>query len=379
MAEDDDAIAPATILARHKRPSKRGANAQDREQFGGYASACQADRIAGAGEVEIVTLGIAGHVHGRGQLPERDDTALRIRPGDPDQAMRIGKGQRPQQDAVHQAEHRGVGADAKCQRDRGHGGETGILAQQPGAIAHVLPQGLDPAQPPGVLALLPDPGQRAELPQRRVTRLGLRQARPLQRLRPVVDVVRQFLVELAIRLDDGEATTAPAAAACEPNVAGARVTPPRASAHGRWRWTAGSTPVFRGRGRGDRSGSTKGNLARRLFSLTFHSALIQPSCSSLCSAGYSDPSLTCSTSRETCISLWPMATPCSGPRARIFSSRRSSVPWTRSGGLLMALSSVTESMIYTPGRRIAASEARLVGRLDRRCCRYDRGVPHRPD
>src|SRR5262249_39759622 len=84
------------------------------------------------------------------------------------------------------------------------------------------------------------------------------------------------------------------------------------------------------------------------FSLGFHSAVIQPSCSSLCRAGYSDPSLTCRTSPETCFSRCPIAQPWSGSNARIFRISWSSVPWTRSVGLLICPPLVTEMSVPLP-------------------------------
>ena len=68
----------------------------------------------------------------------------------------------------------------------------------------------------------------------------------------------------------------------------------------------------------------------------FHSDAIQPASSSLWSAGYSDPSLTCSSSPDIPLRRCPMAQPCWGSSAMIFNSRRSRVPCMRSGGRLMA-------------------------------------------
>lgn len=58
-----------------------------------------------------------------------------------------------------------------------------------------------------------------------------------------------------------------------------------------------------------------------MFSLAFHSAVIQPSCSSLCKAGYSEPSLTCRTSPEICFRRWLMAQPFNR-RAKFYSLTR---------------------------------------------------------
>src|SRR2546427_10853739 len=75
----------------------------------------------------------------------------------------------------------------------------------------------------------------------------------------------------------------------------------------------------------NRRGSEK-KFARRLFSVCFHSAVIQPSCSNFCKAGERDPSLTCSTSPGMDFRRRLMAHPCKGSSARIFKSSRSRVP-----------------------------------------------------
>lgn len=67
-----------------------------------------------------------------------------------------------------------------------------------------------------------------------------------------------------------------------------------------------------------------------------NSASIQPCCSRRCSAGYSAPWLTCSTSLETCRIRCAMAQPCIGSSAIVFRIKRSTVPCTRSVGLLTA-------------------------------------------
>ena len=97
--------------------------------------------------------------------------------------------------------------------------------------------------------------------------------------------------------------------------------------------------------------------------------VIQPSCSSLCKAGYSEPSLTCRTSPDTCLRRWPMAQPLSGSSARIFRSSRSRVPWTRSDGLLTCTSlgyrgkdihrlpSVSKRKMWTPQSSIRPHSA----------------------
>ena len=61
---------------------------------------------------------------------------------------------RVQQQGVHHAEDRGVGADAESQRQNRHHRETGALAEQVGAEAQVLKDGLEERNPAGFAVLL---------------------------------------------------------------------------------------------------------------------------------------------------------------------------------------------------------------------------------
>ena len=53
-------------------------------------------------------------------------------------AIRLGPRQRPQQHGVHDAEDRGVGADAERQRQHGDGGKAGVARERARAEAQVL-------------------------------------------------------------------------------------------------------------------------------------------------------------------------------------------------------------------------------------------------
>ena len=53
---------------------------------------------------------------------------------------RIRVGKRPQEDAVDDAEDRGVGADAERQRRHGDGGEAGVRGEAAQSVADVLQQ-----------------------------------------------------------------------------------------------------------------------------------------------------------------------------------------------------------------------------------------------
>jgi hypothetical protein len=66
--------------------------------------------------------------HRRRPVPERG------------QPLGLAEGQRPQRDAVDDAEDGGGGADAERDREDRRGGEAGLLAQHARAVAQVLEQ-----------------------------------------------------------------------------------------------------------------------------------------------------------------------------------------------------------------------------------------------
>ena len=73
------------------------------------------------------------------------ERAVRIRAGDADEALGRRVGKRREQNAVHQAEDRGVGADAERQREHGDGREARAAPQHARAEAQVLREGVEHA------------------------------------------------------------------------------------------------------------------------------------------------------------------------------------------------------------------------------------------
>ena len=65
-----------------------------------------------------------------------------VRAGDGDEALRLGEGQRLQQDGVHHAEDGGVGADTDGQGENGHGGEARAFRQHAERVTQILPHGV---------------------------------------------------------------------------------------------------------------------------------------------------------------------------------------------------------------------------------------------
>jgi hypothetical protein len=133
--------------------------------------------IGGAGPPQskrcegLVVLAIA-QIHRRGEAHVAGGHGLELR-GVPDanQAIRIGVGQRPNQDGVDDAEDGRGGTDTERQRDDGGKRKTGITPDHPQRQPQVLRQRLDPANAARVVGVFAKTQCVPELPPRRCARL----------------------------------------------------------------------------------------------------------------------------------------------------------------------------------------------------------------
>ena len=115
-----------------------------------------------------------------------------------DEPIAVAIWQRPQQDAVHDAEDGGVGADAERHRDDDHEREAAIAPEAAEAVANVLDGNLDEPRQPAVAHVVLDAGDRAEHAQGLAARLGGRHARLHVLLGQHVDVIAELLIELTL-------------------------------------------------------------------------------------------------------------------------------------------------------------------------------------
>jgi hypothetical protein len=100
----------------------------------------------------------------------RRQRALGIGAREPDQALGLRIGERPQQDGGDQAEHHGVAADAQGERQDRHGGEAGLAQEHAAGVADVLPERLQGREAPDVAAGLLGGGPAPEAADRRLAR-----------------------------------------------------------------------------------------------------------------------------------------------------------------------------------------------------------------
>ena len=153
------------LVVGSERPAHRGLHAQDVEQLrrhvepfgrpGGIGEGAR--RGAERGEpAEAVFRPAQREVLGR---REAAGLPLGGRPDQPHQLRRFGERQRPEEQGVHEPEHRGVQADAARQRQHRDPGEQRIAAQRPRGVAQVLPGA-------GERPLVRDAGRGRRLPAR---------------------------------------------------------------------------------------------------------------------------------------------------------------------------------------------------------------------
>lgn len=117
----------------------------DVDAGGGDGSAAGVEaEIAGAGESEVtghVLIGAAVGaelVVGVSGVGCAGEAAFAGRRCDPHQPLRVGEGQRAQQERVHNAEDGNVGADAESQDKNGDDGEAAVTAQRAEGVLQIL-------------------------------------------------------------------------------------------------------------------------------------------------------------------------------------------------------------------------------------------------
>jgi hypothetical protein len=161
----------------------------DHRELDGREVAKRADR--GHTRLEVVDLGNRE----RHVVDAQTGRAL----ADVNEAIGVAIDQRPQQHLAHDAEDRGVGADAKGEGDDDGGGQPLRAQQRSEADAHVLSEPdtrIEPAAVPDAPHRVADGGHVAKFAQRRQTRgLGM-----LAALDALLDAERQVAANLVVQL-----------------------------------------------------------------------------------------------------------------------------------------------------------------------------------
>lgn len=147
-----------------------------------------ADRVEGAGVVAVAEVG------GRraADLPESQRRHV-MRDFDEPLGSRVG--QRTQQHAVDDAEHRRGGPDAQRQGRHDDHGETRRTLQAPGRESHVAPEVLEAGGPPLLAHLLAHRLPPAESQQRLAARLFGSEPLPAELLRLLLHVEADLVLE----------------------------------------------------------------------------------------------------------------------------------------------------------------------------------------
>jgi hypothetical protein len=148
VADDRHGVASGQVLLRCEESPPGGADTEHREDLGARPRGGQAFGLAATGEVDGAEAESHHRLERAAFLAISQELGLgeaRLRlvlPAVPDldDALRLRVGQRLQEDAVDQAEHGRVGADAQRQRQRRHGGESGAFDQATNCEAEVQEQ-----------------------------------------------------------------------------------------------------------------------------------------------------------------------------------------------------------------------------------------------
>lgn len=150
VAEDHDVILARLVLARRPGSAQDRIHAEQGEEIGFRRDAPDMVGLPLAAEVHLARPKEQGHVGKRAVLRFPVDE---IRPGEgilagrglgfvkPDQAVRIGIGERAQQDGIDDAEDGGVGPNAGGQGQDGYRRESTGFEQGPDGVPQVLNEG----------------------------------------------------------------------------------------------------------------------------------------------------------------------------------------------------------------------------------------------
>src|SRR5439155_14047709 len=145
-------------------------------------------------------VGLRKRVAQRGGIDALRPAPLLVHDSKLQEPLRMLRWQRIEHGGLDDAHNGGRGPDTEREREHGHGGEAGVLAQHPQTVAKVLNQVLNPIHSPLLAARLLDRLHPAELSECRVTRLLRVHASLNVLLRLHFDVRTHLLVHLRVEL-----------------------------------------------------------------------------------------------------------------------------------------------------------------------------------
>jgi hypothetical protein len=155
------------------------------------------DLVLSADGVEHV--GLEGPQHGF-SAPGFSDFAIRVEYLQQNEAVRVVHWQRANQQVIDEAEERGIGADAECERDRHDGREGPGLPQHPHGVAQVLGDHVETRHSSLLPVHFAQRHQRAEFEQRLAPRVGRRQTAAPAVVDEQLEMRGQLFVEFTIEL-----------------------------------------------------------------------------------------------------------------------------------------------------------------------------------
>jgi hypothetical protein len=145
MAEDRNLVPARLVLVGPERPSQLRRHTEQSEERRAYFCPVEPYGLALTGQDRARSRERRGILQCRIELPDIGEVRPRHRRATPlglvvdtDQLLRIGIGQRLQQDGIDDTEDGGIGADSQGEREQRHGGERGALDQPPKSVANIL-------------------------------------------------------------------------------------------------------------------------------------------------------------------------------------------------------------------------------------------------
>src|SRR5262245_11022985 len=214
VTDDDHFVRARRLFFRSESPAERRRDSEEIKEIHRDTSAAYSLRFAIPGQIPSARLQ-GGDCRKRSVRPTplqvildasgNAQAPLRYADLDGVYPFRFGIWKRLQQSGVDDAEHRGVGADAQRQRERGRGGEAGSLEQHSRAIPQVLPEFFEASEPRDVTISFSSLFDSAETQQRRAPRLFL--------AHPSAEVLRRFHLQMELQFAIQRAFDIPAAQA----------------------------------------------------------------------------------------------------------------------------------------------------------------------
>ena len=195
MAKNHHAILVRLVFTITKSPAHRRLRAQHGKEIRRNRIPNQPHRIARASQIKFFVVRDSHQLHRAALLAHHHQRTLGEILRGSHQSLGLRIGQRPQQHSIHQAENRGVRADAQRQSQRRNHCEPRIFPQRARGIAQILQQIFQPRPRPLIVRHVLNHACVAQLAPRRRVRLRRRFSARLAVPRRHLQMARDFFIQ----------------------------------------------------------------------------------------------------------------------------------------------------------------------------------------